>query len=204
MGDRPARGLQAVRHRHRRHSGDGASPAPAIASTPRASPTARPASRAQDPETVNRNLGRLFSKLERHRELIDSWEALQCEDADVVIVAIGISSRAARRAIDICRDRRRSRRPVPPHYAVAVPGGGAARGDQERPRRAGARTQHRPASASRSNGCSAATRSRACINSAASRSRPRRSPRAPPRWHRRPDVRPTPQISTFAIICARR
>jgi 2-oxoglutarate ferredoxin oxidoreductase subunit alpha len=57
----------------------------------------------QDPEAVNRNLGRLFSKLERHRELIDSWEALHCEDADVVIVAIGISSRAARRAVDICR-----------------------------------------------------------------------------------------------------
>lgn len=58
---------------------------------------------SQDPETVNRNLGRLFSKLERHREQIDSWEAVQCDDADVVIVAIGISSRAARRAVEICR-----------------------------------------------------------------------------------------------------
>lgn len=57
---------------------------------------------SQDPETVNRNLGRLFSKLERHREQIDSWEAVQCDDADVVIVAIGISSRAARRAVEIC------------------------------------------------------------------------------------------------------
>jgi 2-oxoglutarate ferredoxin oxidoreductase subunit alpha len=58
---------------------------------------------SQDPETVNRNLGRLFSKLERHREQIDSWETVQCDDADVVIVAIGISSRAARRAVEICR-----------------------------------------------------------------------------------------------------
>ena len=58
---------------------------------------------SQDPETVNRNLGRLFSKLERHREQIESWEAVQCDDADVVIVAIGISSRAARRAVEICR-----------------------------------------------------------------------------------------------------
>jgi len=57
----------------------------------------------QNPETVARNLSRLFSKLERHRDLIDSWEALGCDDADVVIVAIGISARAARRAIELCR-----------------------------------------------------------------------------------------------------
>ncbi|MBE0615637.1 MAG: 2-oxoacid:acceptor oxidoreductase subunit alpha [Burkholderiales bacterium] len=57
----------------------------------------------QNPEAVARNLGRLFTKFERHREAIDSWETLGCEDADVVIVAIGISARAAMRAIDIAR-----------------------------------------------------------------------------------------------------
>ena len=57
----------------------------------------------QNPEAVTRNLSRLFSKLERHRDLIDSFEALRCDDADVVIVAIGISARAATRAVELCR-----------------------------------------------------------------------------------------------------
>ena len=57
----------------------------------------------QNPEAVTRNLSRLFSKLERHRDLIDSSETLHCDDADVVIVAIGISARAARRAVELCR-----------------------------------------------------------------------------------------------------
>ena len=57
----------------------------------------------QNPEAVTRNLSRLFSKLERHRDLIDSSETLHCADADVVIVAIGISARAARRAVELCR-----------------------------------------------------------------------------------------------------
>jgi len=57
----------------------------------------------QNPEAVSRNLSRLFSKLERHRDLIDSSEELHCADADVVIVAIGISARAATRAVETCR-----------------------------------------------------------------------------------------------------
>ena len=57
----------------------------------------------QQPEAVIRNLSRLFTKLERHRDLIDSSEALHCDDADVVIVAIGISARAATRAVEQCR-----------------------------------------------------------------------------------------------------
>lgn len=59
----------------------------------------------QDPEAVARNLGRLLAKFDGHRDTIDSWQALACEDADVVIVAIGISARAAERAIDIARAR---------------------------------------------------------------------------------------------------
>jgi len=59
----------------------------------------------QDPEAVSRNLGRLLAKFDRHRDVIDSWQALGCEDAEVVIVTIGISARAAMRAIEISRAR---------------------------------------------------------------------------------------------------
>src|SRR3974390_800708 len=57
----------------------------------------------QQTERGNRNLKRLFTKLDRHRQLIDSWEELYCEDADLVIVAVGISARAASRAVEQCR-----------------------------------------------------------------------------------------------------
>ncbi|HML08491.1 MAG TPA: 2-oxoacid:acceptor oxidoreductase subunit alpha [Xanthobacteraceae bacterium] len=57
----------------------------------------------QNAEAVTRNLSRLFSKLERHRSLIDSWETLRCDDAELVIVAVGISARAAMRAVELCR-----------------------------------------------------------------------------------------------------
>jgi 2-oxoglutarate ferredoxin oxidoreductase subunit alpha len=59
----------------------------------------------QNPEAVERNLGRLLSKFELHRDLIDSWQTIGCDDAEVLIVAIGISARAATRAIEICRAR---------------------------------------------------------------------------------------------------
>ncbi len=57
----------------------------------------------QNPEAVARNLGRLLTKFERHRDAIDSWQAIGCKDAEVVIVAIGISARAATRALDLAR-----------------------------------------------------------------------------------------------------
>ena len=46
---------------------------------------------------------RLLEKLDIHRELIESFDTVQCEDADVVITAFGITSRAARRAVSILR-----------------------------------------------------------------------------------------------------
>jgi 2-oxoglutarate ferredoxin oxidoreductase subunit alpha len=55
---------------------------------------------SQDPETVTRNLGRLYAKLDRHRDLIESYEAVRCEDAEVVIVAIGIRLDVVISAID--------------------------------------------------------------------------------------------------------
>jgi len=57
----------------------------------------------QQPEAVTRNLTRLFNKLDNHRDQIDSCEALQCDDADALIVAIGISARASLRAVEQCR-----------------------------------------------------------------------------------------------------
>ena len=57
----------------------------------------------QNPEAVTRNLGRLLSKFDRHRAAIDCWQTLACDDAEVVVVAIGISARAALRAIDLAR-----------------------------------------------------------------------------------------------------
>ena len=59
----------------------------------------------QDPEAVRRNLTRLLGKFDRHREEIDSWQTLECEDAEVVIVTIGITARAAMRAMELCRAR---------------------------------------------------------------------------------------------------
>jgi 2-oxoglutarate ferredoxin oxidoreductase subunit alpha len=59
----------------------------------------------QNPEAVARNLGRLYTKFERHRDAIDSWEEIGCADAEVLAVAIGISARAATRAIDLARAR---------------------------------------------------------------------------------------------------
>jgi len=60
----------------------------------------------QNPQAVARNLGRLLSKFERHRDTIDSWQTLACDDAEVLVVAIGISARATMRAIDIARKNR--------------------------------------------------------------------------------------------------
>ena len=40
----------------------------------------------------------LLGKLERHQADIESYQALDCEDAEILIVAYGITSRAARRA----------------------------------------------------------------------------------------------------------
>jgi len=59
----------------------------------------------QNPEAVERNLTRLLGKFDRHRDAIDSWQTVGCEDAEVVIVTIGITARAAMRAIEMCRAR---------------------------------------------------------------------------------------------------
>lgn len=57
----------------------------------------------QEPECVERITRRISGKLDHHRELIESYEAVGCEDADIVVCAIGISARAARRAVNAAR-----------------------------------------------------------------------------------------------------
>ena len=57
----------------------------------------------QTPDVVERNIRRLLGKLERHRAAIESYQTVHCDDADVLVVAVGISARAAGSAIAACR-----------------------------------------------------------------------------------------------------
>jgi 2-oxoglutarate ferredoxin oxidoreductase subunit alpha len=58
----------------------------------------------QDPEQVDRFLQRILGKLEIHRDLIDAYETIDTEDADYLVIAFGITARAARRAIKQARE----------------------------------------------------------------------------------------------------
>ena len=60
---------------------------------------------SQKPEVVARNQARLQTKLARNRGRHEAFEALHCDDAEVLVVAVGISSRAARRAVEGARQR---------------------------------------------------------------------------------------------------
>jgi 2-oxoglutarate ferredoxin oxidoreductase subunit alpha len=59
----------------------------------------------QEPQQVDQFLRRILDKLEIHRDLIDAYEAIDTEDADYLVVAFGITARAARRAIKQARER---------------------------------------------------------------------------------------------------
>jgi 2-oxoglutarate ferredoxin oxidoreductase subunit alpha len=59
----------------------------------------------QEPECVERITRRISGKLDHHRDLIESYEAIGCEDAETVVCAIGITARAARRAVNAARAR---------------------------------------------------------------------------------------------------
>ncbi len=59
---------------------------------------------SQDPETVTRMMKQILGKLDTRRKEVDSFETLCCDDAEVLVVAIGITSRAARRAVKDARD----------------------------------------------------------------------------------------------------
>lgn len=57
----------------------------------------------QKPDVVDRMLQRLLSKIERHRDAIEKFEAVDVADAEVVVLACGITARAARRAVQELR-----------------------------------------------------------------------------------------------------
>jgi 2-oxoglutarate ferredoxin oxidoreductase subunit alpha len=59
----------------------------------------------QEPELVDRVARRLLEKLELHRNEIDSFETIECDDAQIIVVAYGITARAARRAVRLARER---------------------------------------------------------------------------------------------------
>ncbi len=59
----------------------------------------------QAPAVVERNQTRLLTKLQKNRARIESFEAEHSEDAEVLVVAIGISARAAKRAVAAARAR---------------------------------------------------------------------------------------------------
>lgn len=58
----------------------------------------------QNPSEVKRAMDRLHDKLEHHRELIEAVDTLHVDDAEILLVAIGISARAARRAVNMARE----------------------------------------------------------------------------------------------------
>ena len=53
----------------------------------------------QVPVKAEKAVYRLLDKLEHHNDLIESFEAVMCDDADVIITAFGITARAAQRAV---------------------------------------------------------------------------------------------------------
>ncbi len=59
----------------------------------------------QDPTTVVRVMGRLLGKLDHHAAAIESFERIDCDDAEVLVVAVGIAARAAAAAVSDARRR---------------------------------------------------------------------------------------------------
>jgi 2-oxoglutarate ferredoxin oxidoreductase subunit alpha len=57
----------------------------------------------QIPEQVDTIIRRMAAKLEMHKAAYESWESIDCDAADIVICAVGISARAARQAMKTLR-----------------------------------------------------------------------------------------------------
>jgi 2-oxoglutarate ferredoxin oxidoreductase subunit alpha len=58
----------------------------------------------QKPDLADKALRRLIDKIDLNRDRIEKIERVQCDDAEFLIVAIGIAARAARRAVQTLRD----------------------------------------------------------------------------------------------------
>ncbi len=57
----------------------------------------------QVPEEVTRVTSRLLNKIELHRDAIEQYELSCCDDADILVVAFGITARASERAVNNAR-----------------------------------------------------------------------------------------------------
>ena len=58
----------------------------------------------QVPSEVSRVIGRLLDKIERHRDAIEQYELSHCDDAEILVVAFGITARSSERAVNIARE----------------------------------------------------------------------------------------------------
>lgn len=58
----------------------------------------------QKPGIADRAVIRILEKVETHRAAIEKYEALHVDDADILIISVGITARAARRAVQTMRD----------------------------------------------------------------------------------------------------
>lgn len=59
----------------------------------------------QVPADVTRVTQRLLDKIENHREAIEQYELLFCGDAEILVVAFGMTARASERAVNIAREK---------------------------------------------------------------------------------------------------
>jgi 2-oxoglutarate ferredoxin oxidoreductase subunit alpha len=59
----------------------------------------------QDPAAVDSIGRRILDKLEKHRAGIEAFETLDCDDAEILVTAYGITARSARRAVRLARER---------------------------------------------------------------------------------------------------
>jgi len=57
----------------------------------------------QDPETVEKAMDRLLKKFEYNQSEIESYETLHCDDAQILVMTVGISARAAKHAVKTAR-----------------------------------------------------------------------------------------------------
>lgn len=58
----------------------------------------------QDPTLVNQYMQRLLGKLKHHNNLVESVETIDVDDADILVISYGITSRAARKAVKLARN----------------------------------------------------------------------------------------------------
>jgi len=58
----------------------------------------------QVPADVNRVTSRLLDKIENHRDAIEQYELTHCDDAEILVVAFGITARASERAVNLARE----------------------------------------------------------------------------------------------------